>query len=269
MEFGISLHSIVPVRREPSHRSEMSTQLLFGELYRIHESRDGWLRVELAYDNYEGWISAKQASLIGEDEYLRLLSAETESSLDLVQLITNETKKIIFPIVAGSSLPGLEGQFFSINDDNYYFEGQVADSSFVEEAMASGDKSDARQNLVEDAMVYLNAPYLWGGRSPLGVDCSGFTQMVFKLKKIKLLRDAAQQAGQGVTVGTLADAEPGDIAFFGNDDGEITHTGILIDRGRIIHASGRVRIDNIDQEGILDETEGGYTHRLRLIKRNI
>ena len=269
MQFGISLQSIVPVRTEPSHRSEMCTQILFGELYTIHEEREGWQKVELAYDHYIGWIDAKQSSIIDEEEFQRLAEAETEVTLDIVQMVANETKKTVFPLVIGSSIPGIEGQFFTINGDNYYFEGQVAEGSLPDEDLTEDDKTNIQQGLVDDALHYLNAPYIWGGRSPFGIDCSGFTQMAYKFRRIKLLRDAAQQATQGETIASLEEAQPGDLVFFGNEEGKIIHTGILIDRNRIIHASGKVRIDPIDSEGIVDEHEGGYSHKLKLIKRNI
>ncbi len=167
----------------------------------------------------------------------------------------------------GSSLPGLEAQYFTINGESYMFEGQVSDSTQLEEAQSPQERIAAKQGLTEDAMLYLNAPYMWGGRSPFGLDCSGFVQMVYKLKKIKLLRDASLQATQGEVVNLLEEAEPGDLAFFDNEEGNITHTGMLLDRYRIIHASGKVRIDAVDHEGIYDEKQGKYTHRLRLMKR--
>jgi cell wall-associated NlpC family hydrolase len=167
----------------------------------------------------------------------------------------------------GSSLPGLEGQFFTINGENYVFEGPVSDSTQLEEASSPQERIEAKKGITEDAMLYLNSPYQWGGRSPFGIDCSGFAQMVYKLKKIKLLRDASQQATQGEVVNLLEEAEPGDLAFFDNEEGNITHVGILLDHFRVIHASGSVRIDSIDHEGIYDEKQGKYTHRLRLMKR--
>ncbi|NTW32657.1 MAG: C40 family peptidase, partial [Bacteroidetes bacterium] len=123
--------------------------------------------------------------------------------------------------------------------------------------------------IVENAYMYLDAPYLWGGRSPFGIDCSGFVQMVYKLIGIRLPRDASQQASQGTTINFLSEAVPGDIAFFDNEDGIIVHTGIIINNGQIIHASGRVRIDNLDHEGIFQVKTKKYTHKLRLIKRII
>lgn len=267
MHFGICLQSLAAVRSEASHRSEMVSQLLFGELYRIYDNYQGWHKIKSSHDNYEGWIDARQSTPLEEQEFLRLFYADTPCSLDLVQLVYNETQKLLYPILMGSSLPGLEGQFFTINGESYVFEGQVSDSTLLEEAQTPQERLTAKQGITEDAMLYLNSPYQWGGRSPFGLDCSGFVQMVYKLKKIKLLRDASQQATQGEVVNLLEEAEPGDLAFFDDEEGNITHVGMLLDRYRIIHASGRVRIDAVDHEGIYDEKLGKYTHKLRLMKR--
>ena len=269
MDFGINLQSIIPLRKEPLHTSEMVTQLLFGELFRINESHNGWFQIRQAWDNYEGWVLGTQVQRIDEEEYLRLLNADTPVVMDLVQLIGNESRKTMFAIPLGSSLPGLEGQFFTINGENFNFEGQVSITSGVEEIETPEEKKEFCQNLIEDAMMYMHTPYLWGGRSPFGIDCSGLIQMAYRLKKIKLLRDASQQASQGEIVNLLDEAEPGDIAFFDDEEGNINHVGILADRFRIIHASGTVRIDSIDHEGIYDGTQEMYTHKLRLIKRII
>ncbi len=267
MDFGINLQSIIPLRKESSHTSEMVTQLLFGELFRINERDNGWFQIRQAWDNYEGWVLATQVQLIDEEEYLRLLNADTPVVMDIVQLIGNKSRKTMFAIPLGSSLPGLEGQFFTIKGENFHFEGQVSMTSGVEEIRTPGEKQEFCRNLVEDAMMYLHTPYLWGGRSPFGVDCSGLIQMVYRLKQIKLLRDASQQASQGEIVMLLDEAEPSDIAFFDDEEGNINHTGILVDRSRIIHASGIVRIDPVDHQGIYNNTEEKYTHKLRLIKR--
>jgi len=267
MEFGICLQNIVPVRTEPNHRSEMATQVLFGELYNVLETNGRWLKIKLSHDNFEGWIEEKQNTFLAEEEFISLFNAETPCSLDLVQLISNETKKSVFPVVMGSSLPGIEEFRFTIRDQSYVFDGQVSNVSELEETESPQELNDIKQAMVHDAMLYLHAPYLWGGRSPFGIDCSGLIQMVFKLKNVKMLRDAKQQAGQGDVVSLIEEAEPGDVAFFDDEEGNITHTGLLIDRNRILHASGRVRIDTLDHEGIFDTEKQLYTHKLRLIKR--
>ena len=123
-----------------------------------------------------------------------------------------------------------------------------------------------KKKLIENALMYLNAPYLWGGRSPLGIDCSGFTQMVYRLQGINLPRDAYQQAEVGTTLSFIEESDPGDLAFFDNNEGKITHVGIILEENHIIHASGKVRIDRIDQQGIFNTEIGTHTHKLRLIK---
>ncbi len=269
MEFGICLLSMMPVRNEPSHKSEMTTQVLFGELFRLVFREKDWVRVRLAYDNYEGWVHRKQVTIISENEYLRLLDADTAITLDLVQLMSNETAQTIVPVILGSSLPGFDGKKLTIDNTVFSFDGLVADTGLFEKAVSHRDRQKAKQILMEDAMLYLNAPYAWGGRSPFGIDCSGFTQMVYKLKKMRLLRDSAQQAAHGEPVGFITEAEPGDLAFFDDEEGNITHVGLMVDKYRIIHVSGRVRIDPIDHEGIFNEEEKRYTHRLRILKRLI
>ncbi len=267
MEFGICLQSVIPVRLEPSHTAEMVTQVLFGELYRIVEKESNWLRIQLVYDNYEGWIHHLQSYSITESEFLRLVDSETAITLDLVQILSHETRHTLVPIVLGSSLPGFEEQRIRIGQETFQFEGLTSDSAPPFQVSLRNDLSIARKQIVDDAMLYLNAPYQWGGRSPFGIDCSGLVQMVYKLKKIKLLRDAGQQATQGEVIGLLAEAEPGDLAFFDDEEGKITHVGLLIDRSRIIHCSGKVRIDSLDHHGIYDQEMQRYTHKLRLLKR--
>ena len=269
MDFGICLQSVIPVRIEPSHKSEMVTQILFGELYRVIENQDHWIRVRLAYDNYEGWIDQKQSYSIDEQEFIRLINAETPVSLDLVQLLSNETRRSILPISLGSSLPGIMENRFPIGKESFTFEGLMADMSAFESMLLSQNRIKAKQTIIDDAMLYINAPYLWGGRTPFGIDCSGLTQMVYKLKKIRLLRDASQQSTHGEPVNFISETEPGDLAFFDDEEGRIIHVGLLVDKFKIIHASGKVRIDLIDHEGIFNEEENRYTHKLRVIKRII
>ena len=269
MEFGICLTSILPVRREPEHRSEMVNQLLFGELYRVFESNNDWHRIEMSYDNYEGWIPASQHTMLEETEFIHLAGADTPCTMDLVQLMSNETKKSVFPVVLGSSLPNLEEFRMTIRNDVFFYDGQISDTSMLEELETHQDKLEFKQRIISDAMFYLHAPYLWGGRSPFGIDCSGFVQMVYKMNQIKLLRDASQQATMGDVIGMISESEPADLAFFGDEEGQVNHVGIMIDKDRIIHASGKVRIDLIDHEGIYNEGLQKYTHRLRVIKRLI
>ena len=148
-------------------------------------------------------------------------------------------------------------QTFYIGEEKYVFEGQISNNN----------ETPNRKVILENAMMYLNSPYLWGGRSPFGIDCSGFVQMVFKAVGVKLLRDASQQATQGETISFLSEAQQGDIVFFDNEEQQIIHVGILLGNNKIIHASGKVRIDIIDHEGIYNVDTKKYTHKLRLIKK--
>jgi hypothetical protein len=259
MRFGMCNLSVVAVRKEPSHKSEMTTQLLFGELFEITEKTNGWIRIKIVYDSYEGWVNDKQYLPLFNETFEKLHDFGSIITLDIVEVLINETKNYVIPVVLGSSLPYIVNNTFYIDDHKYSYDGNVRQ---VKEEVTP-------ERIVENAYMYLNAPYMWGGRSPFGIDCSGLVQMVFKLSGIKLLRDANQQSAQGTPVNFLSEAVPGDLAFFDNEEGNIIHTGIILPDNRIIHASGRVRIDTLDHEGIFDAELKQYTHKLRIIKRII
>ncbi|BAX78977.1 C40 family peptidase [Labilibaculum antarcticum] len=262
MNYGISDLSIIPVRKEPAERSEMVTQLLFGEHCEILEENENWSKVRLAFDNYEGWVDSKM--ITGIDEALfQVLNKE-------LQVVANDTFNLVFQdqdysnklIVPGSSFPfcDLEKKSFKIANKSYFYQGKVSENSYGEHL---------RDSIIESALKYFNAPYLWGGRTPYGIDCSGLTQIVYKLNGIVLPRDASEQVMVGDTLTFVEEALPGDLAFFDNDEGKITHVGIIWDRHKIIHASGNVRIDNVDHQGIFNVDKKRYTHKLRVIKRII
>ena len=243
---------MVPVRTEPSHRAELCTEMLFGELYSLLESFEEWLHIRTTYDNYEGWINRASYYEIGENEFRRLHSLPCSISTEVVQLIENRSLQAWFPILIGSSFHGLDKQSFSAGEYEYFFEGTTENIP----------QPGQRNKVLEMSMMYLNTPYRWGGRSPFGIDCSGFTQMSYKLAGVQLLRDSAQQALQGETISFITDAKPGDLLFFDDAEGAITHTGILLPEERIIHASGSVRIDKVDHEGIFNTDISQYTHKL-------
>ncbi len=256
MEFGVCTFSIIPIRSAPLHQSEMVNQMLFGELCKISEKQGEWLHINLIHDNYEGWINQAQLYQISEEEFKRLNTIDPYHSLELVELIKNKTNNQIFSILLGSSLYSERKKEFQICETEYAFEGNQSEPL----------KSVDRKQLLENAYLYLHAPYLWGGRSPFGIDCSGLAQMTYKLSGVNIFRDASQQATQGETINFLSEAKKGDLAFFDNEEGEITHVGILISGNSIIHAHGKVRIDQIDHQGIYDWEKGSYTHNLRIIK---
>jgi cell wall-associated NlpC family hydrolase len=252
--FGICNLSIVPCRKEPSDKSEMVTQLLFGEHFEILEEKKSWVLIRIAYDNYECWIDKKQ--FLQLNDVKGISDSTTVLSADIVQLAEDESGNII-SIPLGSSLPKFKDKSFSLGKQKYSFDGEI---------IFPFEKKKAH-TIQEIAKWYLNTPYLWGGRSPFGLDCSGFTQMVYKLFGIKLKRDAWLQAKQGIPLSFLEEAKEGDLAFFDNEEGKIVHVGIILERGKIIHASGKVRIDKLDHQGIYNEEMKKYTHRLRIAKR--
>ena len=252
--FAICNLAIVPLRAEPNDRSELVSQVLFGEHFKILEQTDKWSRIQLAFDGYEGWIDNKQFQLISEANYNYLSNSASIMSADLIEYITTQNNSLL-PISIGSSWSFLDNP--EINTSQFSFEGMKA----------CGVKP--KSELIKTAFMYLNAPYLWGGKTPFGIDCSGFTQMVYKLNGYSLLRDASQQATQGEALSFIEESEPGDLAFFDNEEGRITHVGMIMDDNYIIHAHGKVRIDRLDHLGIYNIDTGRHTHKLRVIKKII
>lgn len=251
MKFGISNLSIIPQRSDANDKAEMTNQILFGEHFKVLEIRKKWSKIRLSHDSYEGWICNKQWQEISEEDYKQLDKDVATITTDILDIITKEYQQ---PIVIGSVLPFYKSGHALINEEMYKFDG-LSTQGYV-------DKNKLRQN----ALIFLNAPYLWGGRSPLGIDCSGLTQIVYRLQGIDLPRDAYQQAKVGTTLSFIEESEVGDLAFFDDKEGKVIHVGIILEDNHIIHASGKVRIDRIDQQGIFNTEIGKHTHKLRLIK---
>jgi hypothetical protein len=250
MQYGICNLSIVPLKLEASDTSELVSQVLYGEFFKVLEQRKSWSRIRLAYDKYEGWIDNKQYLEITHDNYVSLKTSDLKLSSDLVEFVQDGDGKL-HTIPLGSTLNGLDLL-------NHRYDGNSI----------QGIKP--KENLIEaTAFNYLNAPYLWGGKTPFGIDCSGFTQMVYKLNGYKLLRDASQQSTQGIALSFIEESEAGDLAFFDNDEGRIVHVGIIMEDNYIIHAHGKVRIDRLDHSGIYNVDKGLHTHKLRVIKKII
>ena len=257
-EYGISTLSIIPGRNEPADAAEQVTQLLFGEFYQVKEARKTWIRILTVYDNYECWIDRKQHYPISDKYAQRLLKQKfIPVSLEVVGLLTQVDSRSIIPIMTGSSLPFFKDGECNIDGVKYRFDGQ---------ALLKADKKN-HLALINHAELYLNTPYLWGGRHPFGIDCSGFTQICYKMIGVAIPRDAYQQAELGHSLSFIEEAQPGDLAFFDNPEGKITHVGLMLENNRIIHASGKVRIDRIDHQGIYNDELNDYSHRLRIIKR--
>lgn len=256
-EKGIARLSIIPVRAEASDKSELVTQLLFGDHYTITGISENkkWIRIQIYFDQYEGWIDAIQHHQISEDYFNQINNSD-------YKICTETASTILFNkhqtnIVMGSILPIATNEIFKVEE-------QLA---FNGEAKSLSSKRDF-EFLKQTAKKYLNAPYLWGGRSPFGIDCSGFTQIVFRICGYLLPRDASQQVKKGEKV-SIEDRKEGDLVFFNNDDGKIVHVGILLEKDEIIHASGKVRIDTLNDKGILNNESQRITHKLHSIRRLI
>lgn len=248
--------SVIPVRRFPDDTAEMVTQLLYGETCQVTQRKNkSWIKVKLDYDQYEGWIDPKQLYFISESDHSKYQSTSAHSLEYCQSIISDEVSQ---PIVLGSSLPYFDGMNYKLPSGKYVYSGQVLESNGL---------NISPELITKIAMKYLNAPYLWGGRSPFGIDCSGFTQLVFKMLGKYLPRDAYQQATHGEIIDFIEVAQPGDLAFFHNTEGKIIHVGIILTDKRIIHASGHVRIDYIDHYGIYNGERKRYSHQLRVIKR--
>ncbi len=257
MEFGIASLSVIPVRQKPEHIAEQVTQILFGELYSVHEKKENWLRIEMAHDRYQGWIHSNQHTELTEQQYKTMQTLPKAIAAELIQTVTNHDRS--FPILIGSSLYEFDGMNFKTGKEKFVYSGQaISDTELL-----------TTEHIRKFALKFLNAPYQWGGRNPFGIDCSGLTQIVFKLSGHNLPRDAYQQAEEGKTINFIHEAREGDLAFFKNEENAIVHVGIILSDNQIIHASGKVRIDMIDHFGIFNKELKKYTHQLRIIKRII
>ncbi len=256
MSYAVCCVPVAPLRIEPDHRTEMVSQLLFGECCKITVAeKDGWVKIENKLDAYTGWCRQSHLQQIDETHYNfenNLLTAGWINQLD--------HNGHIMWVPFGSSLAAINNGNIIWPKHTVQYEGKI-----WEAAKAKHDANTIRQL----AFTFLNTTYLWGGRSVFGIDCSGFTQAVYKFLNIHLLRDAQQQSTQGEFVGFLQEAQCGDLAFFDDSEGRIIHTGILLGPDEIIHAAGKVKIDKIDSQGIVDSDTGLRTQKLRLIKRYI
>jgi hypothetical protein len=260
MKFGIANLSIVPVRTEPKEQSEQVTQILFGETFSILERRKTWYYIISNFDNYEGWIDTKLVKIITEDEFNQINFSNKIITNDIITIITKESDKTALLIVAGSALPNFNetDSSFTICDEKYFVNQNISKLT-----------NNVRKEIISTALKFINAPYLWGGSTHFGIDCSGFSQIVYKICGIDIPRDASQQVNIGTTLNIIDEAKKGDLVFFDNDEGKIIHVGIFMDNERIIHASGGVRIDKIDHQGVFNEELNEYTHNLRVIQNII
>lgn len=256
MKFGICPLSVVPIRSNSTNKSEMVSQLLFGELVEILESKGRqWSKIRCQWDNFVGWVSSSQLKAITPSEF-EDFQTNYAYSLELMQPVMGNKQYI--PITLAARLPNFDGIRFMLGDEAFTFSGQ---------AVFPKDIAPGAEFILKIARKYINAPFLWGGRSPFGLDSAGFTQVVYKMAGIKLPREAGEQVYVGEAVDFAEQARPGDLAFFENRNNRIHHVGIILPEQQIIHAYGNVRIDKLDHYGIYNEEETRYTHKLRVIKR--
>lgn len=242
--------SFVPLRKEPDHRSELVSQLLFGETAVVDDSRNEWLHLKTYFDSYTGWV---EKGSVKEAEKEILYTQKMIVSDPFIHASNNE-QEILLPAGSEIPFPDPNGCFYLGEIKWCIGKHEISERNHGHEIKATACK-------------FLNAPYLWGGRTIFGIDCSGFTQLVFKIHQLKLPRDAKDQSAMGNPVKTLSVAQPGDLLFFNNKEGKITHTGILLEDSMIIHASKWVRIDKVDEKGIFNTQSKEYTHTLYCIRR--
>ncbi|QOD62435.1 C40 family peptidase [Polaribacter haliotis] len=234
----------------------MTNQLLFGEYFEIIEKQKNWSKIRLSFDNFEGFIDNKQYLEITEDFYKEVCNETPKYSAEILDFVTNKNNELT-TIPIGSNLP-------LFNDGKL----KLGTSVFSYENAIFSDKK-TKNEILKIAFTFLNSPFLWGGKTPFGIDCSGFTQTVYKLCGYKLYRNAKEQATQGEVLSFIEESEPGDLAFFDNKEGEIIHVGIILNDYNIIHAHGKVRIDTLDHSGIFNADLQKHTHKLRVIKKMI
>lgn len=251
MQHGLINLAIVPLRDAPMHKAQQVSQLLFGEGFEVLEKHGEWLKIQTENDGYQGYIQAIQSFLINVEDYEKHLLKTVQLTHQAVTVIFKKQDQTCLYLLAGSRISGLENNQFILGEMEYQLQNPLQPNT---------------NGLINLAKTYLNTPYLWGGRTHFGIDCSGFAQAVYLQQGIQLKRDAWQQAEQGQTVDFLQSALPGDLAFFDNEEGRIVHVGIMLNNEQIIHASGNVKIDRIDNQGIYSAGQKKYTHRLRIIK---
>ena len=252
-QFAYNNLPVIPLRSHPDDRSEMVSQVLFGEHFFVNETYSHWAKITLLNDEYQGWIDQKAVQKTTNKSLKELQSYTTFLTTEPFTKLSSENDSFYVPM--GSMLPNYYKGTFTLGRTLYTIKTEVAPLDFEVE------------KFIEVCKKFLKAPYLWGGKTSYGIDCSGFTQIVLGQFGVQLKRDASMQANQGSLVAFIAEAQTGDLAFFENEEGNITHVGIILSSETIIHAHGEVRIDGIDDMGIFNKKTGKHSHRLRLLRR--
>lgn len=247
--------AMLPVKKSPDHQAELVTQLLFGDCVEVFERSGVWSRIKNLSDNYPGYVVNMQLEPITQSE-----AEHYEKHYALVNVFATHSER---PLTLGSRIP----------TSLIKTVGDVVEINLPHDKTIHVDKKEIifdnlpTNNVVDLAKKFLYTPYLWGGKTPFGLDCSGFTQLVFRMMGIVIARDAYQQAAQGTAVSGLMASKPGDLMFFHKPDGtRISHVGILIGNNQIIHSAGYVHIADVDSIGIRLKS-GTHSHLISSIRR--
>ena len=274
--FAINHCTVTPVRQEPSEGSEQLTQLLFGEVCKVLDRLPRWTKIRSTLDGQEGWVDFKMLTSASNLSPLTYNLPATTVATPIAIATAMETGEELM-LTLGTRLPNYAHGTFEVLGKQYLINPSsvntvLSTASIASDLPSTGANADLqRSDLITIAQTLLNAPYLWGGKNAMGMDCSGFTQVVYATQGINLLRNAREQMTQGTLVPALAEAQPGDLAFFDHADRDpkatnISHVGLLLSPTEIIHCSGCVHIDTIDEQGI-HLPDGELTHHLVQIKR--
>jgi len=257
---AIALHSVIPVRAEAREGAEQNTQMLFGELAEVVEEQPRWRRIRLESDGQEGWVDAKMITPMTDKEYAaykKALKTAATVAFPMAYAMSENNGQTI-PLTAGTRLTNYKDGRFEVLGVGFRIDPSMVITAPLELN---------QENLLKAVRFFINVPYLWGGKNALGMDCSGFTQTILGLFGKALLRNASEQVTQGKPVKDLAKAQAGDLVFFDHEDGKISHVGIVIDSDRIVHCSGRVKVEKLDSQGIFNAETGEYSHHLVAIRR--
>jgi gamma-D-glutamyl-L-lysine dipeptidyl-peptidase len=251
MERYICENVFIPLRSGPTHKSEMLSQILFGEKYTVTDISGNWMKIETLFDSYKGWIDIHHLQQ-------EVDNGDSDSHVLNRSLLCYRNDKTKMILEAGCEIYNpdfIKGRFTAGN--NTYITSHEFNSNYI----------SANESVADTAMKFINSPYIWGGRVPSGIDCSGLTQLIYKIHGVAIARDSWKQSEEGKPVDFINEARPGDLVFFDNDRGKISHVGMILSQGLVIHSSGRVRIDSIDHQGIFKKEINGYSHKLRMIRR--
>lgn len=258
MKYAIYLNTALPIRSQASESAEMVTQLLFGDTCELIEKVGSFVKIKNYMDSYQGWADSKALCELDEETYNEINNSPAFRTCVPIADVFCMTDKTVYRLSAGSLLPR-----YNPEKSNFEIGGKVFQ---IHPTFVTYLPESNKENIIATAMLFLNTPYLWGGKNILGIDCSGLAQVVFAMNGFSLPRDANMQANEGSKINSLEEALPTDLLFF-EKEGRIIHVGIFLGNNKIIHASGRVRIDTVDSQGIYNKETASYTHTLSTIKR--